>query len=323
MTSPLTRSKSWQRIFRTRAEDALPISIEHRRIYILPTLRGWAFLGSLLLMLVASVNYALSLGYALCFLLTGLFAATLLSTYRNIAGMELRRIDPATAFAGEPLCFRITLGNPSMLPRYGLRVTTRPMPDKPSTTVVSDIDENSDVSLELNVATTTRGLLPLGRLTLESDWPLGLWNAWSYVHVALEGIVFPTPEPASPELPADASSAAEGTRRRGQRGDVSGLRAYVAGDEPGIIAWKTLARGQGLHVRTFDTDSGLAQTRLTLGSTALPGIEAQLSRLAAWVLKAETTRTDYALELPAYSLTSAHGPAQQLSALSALARHGS
>ena len=56
-----TLSHIWQRLFRTRALDLLPHKVEHQRIYILPTRRGWAFLAALLLMLIASINYALSL----------------------------------------------------------------------------------------------------------------------------------------------------------------------------------------------------------------------------------------------------------------------
>ena len=98
-----------QRIFRSRAEDTLPHVVTHQRVYIVPTKRGFAFLLALLLMLIASVNYALSLGYALCFILTGLFAASLLHTYRNLAGIKVKHIKSFDAFTGRDAFFSISL----------------------------------------------------------------------------------------------------------------------------------------------------------------------------------------------------------------------
>ena len=51
-------SRISQRVFRTRPEDTLPHVVTHQRVYIVPTKRGLAFLLALLLMLIASVNYA-------------------------------------------------------------------------------------------------------------------------------------------------------------------------------------------------------------------------------------------------------------------------
>jgi hypothetical protein len=42
-----------------------------RNIYILPTRAGFTFAGTLLVMLLAAINYQLNLGYALTFLLAG------------------------------------------------------------------------------------------------------------------------------------------------------------------------------------------------------------------------------------------------------------
>ena len=311
-----------QRVFRTRAEDTLPIRIEHRRIYILPTRRGCAFLGSLLLMLIASVNYSLSLGYALCFLLTGLFSATLLHTYRNLAGLELRHADADTAFAGDRLVFSLTFANPTRLARHGLRVATRARGDAAVAETRTDVAADARAETTLDVPTARRGRHALGRLTIESDWPLGLWRAWSYVHAPVHGLVFPAPEREPPPLPVEPDATSGAIARQGSRGDVAGLRPYLPGDVPSTIAWKSLARGQGLHVRTFDDEAGRSRTRLTLGAAALPDLEARLSRLAAWVLAAEGAGGDYALELPGTVLGANRGPAQRREALSALALHG-
>src|SRR5437899_6287386 len=78
---PLPRSwygRFRRRVFRTDPIDREPVVLRHNRIYILPTGRGMAFLGTLVMMLVTSLNYALSLGFVVTFLLSGLMAAALL-----------------------------------------------------------------------------------------------------------------------------------------------------------------------------------------------------------------------------------------------------
>ena len=56
-------------------ENRLPVSDTHTltqgNIYIVPTKAGLAFAFTLMLMLVASINYQLNLGYLLTFLLAG------------------------------------------------------------------------------------------------------------------------------------------------------------------------------------------------------------------------------------------------------------
>src|SRR6185312_2666054 len=51
---------------------------------ILPTRRGYAVIATLILMLLTSLNYALSLGLGVTFLLGGLVAAALLHAHRNL-----------------------------------------------------------------------------------------------------------------------------------------------------------------------------------------------------------------------------------------------
>lgn len=297
------RTSFRQRVFRTRADDTLPMRIAHERIYILPTRRGWAFLAALLLMLVASVNYSLSLGYALSFLLTGLFAATLLHTYRNIAGVDLGAVGAGDAFAGEALPFTATLGEQAGRTRYGIELRNA------TAFVTFDIPALDKTRPALEVPTDRRGYLSLGRLTLSSDWPLGLWRAWSYVHAPVTALVWPAPERDAPPLPQTRGAAGSGRRTASSDGDVAGLRAYEPGDAPSRIAWKSAARGTGLKVRLLDDETGSARTELSFEATRLGIGEVRLSRLAAWVLEAERQGLNWELKLPGALAGSSTDPA--------------
>src|SRR4051812_50070607 len=63
------------------------VVLVHRRVYIVPTRLGWLFALTLLILLVGSINYALSLGFALTFVLGGIALAGMVHTARNLARM--------------------------------------------------------------------------------------------------------------------------------------------------------------------------------------------------------------------------------------------
>src|SRR5690349_20033432 len=98
-----------QRLWRGAPEATGPIVLRHSRIYILPTRRGLAFLGTLGVMLLTSLNYSLSLGFVATFLLVGVVASALLHTFRNLAGLTTRTLTAGEAFAGGTVPFVVTL----------------------------------------------------------------------------------------------------------------------------------------------------------------------------------------------------------------------
>jgi len=181
-----------QRLIRSRPEDVLPLDIEHQRVYVLPTKRGLAYVFSLLIMLITSINYALSLGYALCFLLTGLFAASLLHTYRNVAGITCEKIVSEPVFVGERAHFSIAIKNKTELERIGVTLKCTDASD------TVDIKSGGLSQAVLIKPTTTRGVLKLGRITITSNYPLGLWRTWCYLHSDEQSLVYRHCRPKTP-----------------------------------------------------------------------------------------------------------------------------
>ena len=184
-----------QRLFRHAPADRDPVTLRHRRIYILPTKRGIAFLATLAMTLLTSLNYSLSLGFGTTFLLAGLVAASLIHTFRNLAGIELRPLAAGETFAGGVMPFTLGLAG-GATPRYAITLSARGC-----FPVTVDVVPDSALPVALELLTPRRGRIVLGRITLSSDYPLGLWHGWAYVHFPLAGIAFPTPEVAPPPLP--------------------------------------------------------------------------------------------------------------------------
>ena len=317
MSAQSTTGSRWQQLrarwWRLQPTDAGAVRLTHHRIYILPTRRGWAFLFTLALMLLGALNYALSLGFVFIFLLSGMFHAALLQAYRQLRALQLAAGDEPETFAGEAARFAPLVTNTDGATPLHCTLAAREV------TVELVVAPGQTLLAPLVLAADMRGRLPLGRITLASSFPLGLWRAWSYIHFPLTAWVYPRPDPTPPPLPMRGMGAGEGHALAAGNEEFSGLRRYEPGDTPRQIAWKALARGAGLHSKEF---AGGARGQCLLDWQQLPpglDAEARLSRLTAWVLAAERAQVDYALILPGLSTLLAHGPAQRALCLKALA----
>ncbi len=317
---PEKRTSMRQRFLRKRPEDLLPLTITHQRIYILPSKRGWFYIFSLLIMLVASLNYAINLGFALCFLLTGLVASSLLSTYQNLAGTEVVSADVEPTFVNDHLRYRLRFHNRRSVGRLGVKVTT--------TLGVEDIfsiTANSTTTSELTVLASNRGVQHLGRITLSSDYPIGLWYGWSYFHAVCKGIVYPEIEAKAPAAPESDVNSEQKNRPQKKLGteEFSELRTYQAGDPQSQIAWKAVARGQGWFSKSFTEDTGTSRYHFDFNDTlGLSDIEQRLSRLTAWIVSAEHRGVQYSLSLPGFHSALDSGTKHRDKLLEKLALYG-
>jgi len=303
-----------QRLFRHAPADHDPVILRHRRIYILPTRRGVAFLDTLGMALLTALNYSLSLGFVATFMLAGLMAVALVHTFRNLSGIELRPLAAGETFAGAVMPFTLVLAG-GATPRYAITLGARGC-----MTVTVDVVPDSALPVALELLTPRRGRIVLGRITLSSDFPLGLWHAWAYVHFPLAGIAFPTPEVAPPPLPKGEAGQDDAAVARGTDADLSGLRTYQPGDPLQRVAWKAVARGAGWYTKQFEGGGGGGSVHLAWDSLpAALGPQARIARLTAWVLAAERSARPFALIAPGVALPTGQGRDHRRAALTALA----
>src|SRR5205807_1310808 len=81
------RAAAWMR--RRQGVDLLPVALERRRLYILPTGTGMAFAALLFLMLIAGLNYGNSLALFLTFLLGAFALVAMQQCHRNLLGIAV------------------------------------------------------------------------------------------------------------------------------------------------------------------------------------------------------------------------------------------
>jgi len=312
--SQLYNFYSW--VFKQHAPEQGVIFLSQRRVYVLPTRHGLTFSLALVLMLFGAINYSLSLGYALTFLLAGLGIVSLLHTFRNLAHLYVSAGRVDNVFAGELARFVLTLESRGDLDRFAIDLSAR------APAVTCNIPARQTISVAVPVKTARRGWLQLPRVTIETRYPLGLARAWSYVQPDMRALVYPRPDEAP--LPVDAPIADAGEAQTAGAGldDFAGLRPYQASDSPRHVAWKAVARGGPVLTKTF---SGHASLELWFDWSMLPpdmDVEARLSRLTRWVLLAHELDARYGLKLPGVELALAQGEAHQQRCLQALALFG-
>jgi len=298
--------------------------LTRRRIYILPTRQGLSFCAVALVMLIGAINYNNSLGYLLTFLLGSLALVSMLHTYRNLAGLNLKLTAGEPVFAGTRAPFVVSLDNSRLHDRYDVCVSlvVDVGAEKQVTKVkFLSIAADSLARVELHAATMTRGWFQLGRVTVSTRFPLGLFRAWCHLTTDARALVYPHPE-GELALPMSAGtpSAAQGPSGQGDD-DFAGLRNYVPGDSTRRIHWKSAARQQEISVKVF-TGASAAEVKLRWAEIGLKDPEGRLSQLTTWVQQATRKSVPYALELPGESFPAATGDKHRQDCLRALALFG-
>lgn len=296
-----------------RIPPARSVTLDQRRIFILPSLPGVFFGLLLLLILLTAINYQNNMAYAVAFLLATLFIIAILHTYANLAGLTLHAVAASPAFPGQQSEFTLRLERGRRAAHYGLRLAWPQGGDAR----VSLVDRDS-AELGLFVPVGQRGWYHPGRLLLESSYPLGLLRCWTWVDLDLRALVYPQPL-ASAELPGTSSDSPEGVAVAvSGSDDFYGFREYRRGDSLRQVHWKGLAKGQTLQSKHY---AAYADRSSWLDWEAFPGIppEQRLSHLCHWALVFERSGEDYGLRLPGQEIPPDRGEAQLERVLTALA----
>jgi uncharacterized protein (DUF58 family) len=312
-------------LFRLRGPEPGEVFLTQRRVFIIPSHPGLLFCLMLAALLVGSINYNLSLGFGLTFLLAACGLIDMLLTFRNLAHLHLSAGRAAPVFAGEEAQFELQLTNRSRRDRFAIWLDFVHDDRAPDQAQATDVAGNANSTVLLATPTTERGWLHAPRVRLQTRFPLGLLRAWAYWQPDTKVLVYPRPEDNGPPLPLAGLDENDEGRQAGHD-DFAGIRAYQAGDSPRRLAWRQIARldpalGVNLITKQFE-GGGSGETVLDLA--LLPnrlGLEAALSRLTRWAIEAEARGLPYALRLGTVNLPAALGPAHRAACLRALALH--
>jgi len=315
-------TQAQRRLFQWRASEPGEVVLVMRRVFILPTRPGLAFVGLLLIMLIGSVNYNLGLGFALTFFTLSCAIADMVLATRNLAMLRLAPGRAQPVFAGQEALFELQLRNPGTRARYAIWLGFQ-HDGAPRQAV--DVAAGGSAAVTLSAPAVARGWLAAPRVRLHSAFPLGLFRCWSYWQPDLRALVYPAPEQNGPPLPSSGAASEDGHGHVGLD-NFAGIRAYQPGDPMRHLAWRQIARldpafGGQLATKHFE---GGAVAELLLDFALLPAhldTEAKLARMTHWVLEAERRALPYAFALGSHTYAAGAGDAHRAACLRALALH--
>lgn len=321
----------WRRWWDARLTRSDTHVLTQRTIYILPTGSGWLFGLLLVVLLLASINFQLSLGYGLTFLLAGSALMSIHLTHGTLRGLRLHLRPPQPGFAGDEIPLDVVVDNPGRA-RHGLWLGWRDEAGRPDAGVWLEVAAHDRHPVRLRQRARRRGPQPLPALVLSTRFPFGLFQAWTVWRPASTLPVWPRPEPTPPPLPA-AAGAGTGMQGKAPAGaEFQGVRPWRHGDAPRQVVWKKAARlaatlvpdepWDPMRLVSRDTTPPAGQSLwLDMASTGLRDAdpEARLSRLAAWVLQADRCGLRAGLRLGGVTIAPDTGPVHRRVLLDALA----
>lgn len=294
-----------------RRPDGLPLLLNQRRIFILPTQRGLGFGLLILLLALIALVYNNNLAYMLAFLLGSIFFITILHTYKSLAGLTVQEGQTTAVFAGEAAGFGVHIDNPTSVERQHVRL-------KMKTAENFNLKAHSKAHLTLYDLTQKRGWHPAGTVTVSSTYPLGLFRAWSPIRFNAKALVYP--KPAIQEIPFPETGSTKNQQGQFKKGgdEFYGLQSYQAGDPIKHLHWKAYAKGLGLFSKQYGGESS-AEIWLDYGHAHGQSLEERLSYLCRWVVDAEQAGLSYGFILPGLRLEPGHGTTHYRKCLEALA----
>lgn len=296
-----------------RSPRVKQVTLSQKRIYIMPSRAGFAFLVILLLLLLLAINYQNNLAYGVLFLLSGLFLVTILHTYANLSGLTVRFIRAQPCFSGDKAAFEVQLS-----PAAGRQYESLQLNLRYEQVCTADLLEHMPSRITLYQQTDRRGLVAAHPLLIETFYPLGLLRAWTWLQVDLDALVYPRPVAGGVLPPLGGQGVGEYISERRGQDEFIGLETYHPGMSLKQVAWKHYARGQGMYTKGF---AELQDTNRWLSWDDWPELstEARLSRLTYWVLQLDKQGDEYGLRLPGQVIKPGQGEAHRLQVLQALA----
>lgn len=301
----------WAR--KRQGKDGAVTRLRPGRIYILPTGVGLVFALMTFAMLLGSMNYNNNLSFVLTFLLAGLGLVSMHQCQRNLVDLEVGFAGVDPVFAGQSIEFRVAITNHAKNRRHDLQLSAGGV-----VSGTADLAPGESRVFRLALPTNRRGRVRLERFGLRTRYPFELFRAWSWLHMDIDGLVYPAPASVPPRPPAIQS--AHGHRQHDARGeeDFAGFRQFHDGDSPRHVAWKAYARSGELLSKQF-AGADTSSQWFDFEQVPVADAEQRLSVLTRWIVDADRTHRDYGLRLPEAAFPPAHGDAHRHRCLESLA----
>ncbi len=271
----------------------------------------------------AAMNTGNNLLYLLLGAMLGVVAVSGWLSEQAIRGLGVERRHPRSVTVGHD--FRIVYdvrNSKRRLPSLAVELSEAGLPQR---AFLAHVGPRAHASTRSVNSFVRRGIYPLGKVTLSTGFPFGLFRKERDVDIPGEVVVWPrTDRPVRDPAPGVGRAPRAGVSARGAagtRGEYRSLRGYRVGDDPRDIHWKSSARLSGPVIREYERD-GADTLWVCLDVRGDPGEAAEVAIEVAAALAARSVAQDRAFALLAGDalIEPGQGPGQLERALELLAR---
>ncbi|PKI17908.1 DUF58 domain-containing protein [Colwellia sp. 12G3] len=293
--------KKFERWLAKRIPNSKEHQLNSRNIMIYPTRFGLSYLGFVVLVFLLGTNYQNNIILLFSYLLASLFISVMLHSFYNFSQLRFYSMAKQQGYAGEALYFPIKIFAEKT--HYDINAH------------FTDSNLNSHVEkiplclqggeeIKLSYKSAKRGKHTLGRVTVFSEYSLGLFKSKTVLGFGHYAIIYPKPkslvvgqyqfsaQPDEPSIESYQTTHSVGTD------DFSELRSFVRGESRARTAWKQLAKGQGHYSKHYQASQGQLQW-LKLKDMPSNDVETQLSYLSFLISELTATNQAFGLSLSA------------------------
>ena len=290
--------------------------IDRHHLYILPSKAGLVFFLVLLIIFIGAINYENNMAFLLCFLLVSISLLSMIYTHLNLNQIHIQTAPAASVFVGQIASFPLVISHHN--PRDSIHIQLEADQNPPL--IIHQLKAGEPLRVLLPVNTSRRGYQKLPKIKCYTEYPLGLFYAWSWVKLSAECLVYPAIAPIDYQSAQHAHQSASTSRQLSSgQDDFDHLRDYQTGDAPSHIAWKTYARSGELLTRCFQSARHPEHWIDWFNLPANMDTEEKLSILCKQIIKASQDDIPYGLKLPGQNIDCATGREHRHQCLRALA----
>ncbi|MCB9482218.1 MAG: DUF58 domain-containing protein [Desulfobacteraceae bacterium] len=300
---------------KNRAKEP-PLVIKKNQIYILPTPPGFIFLLVIFVIFAGSFNENNNMGLLFSFFLFFVFLISIRETRNSILGLKIIsiKIENSFALSKAKIIFHLSAEkNEKKL--FEISCSDKMIKFK-------SINKNLSVKQEMEIDSIKRGVYNSPVFTLSSDYPYGIFKAWTYIRSNEKQIIYPAPSKnAIPVHELKSIMEEKGIIKDSNKNEdeFKGLKEYEKGDSIKRISWKSYSKGLGLFTKDFGDQTGLDELIIYFDEIKINNIEKKLSLICKTILELESMGLKYGFETDKMNISPGTGKEHQKKCLEILA----
>jgi len=176
---------------------------------------------------------------------------------------------------------------------------------------ITDIAPRSIKQMHFKIKSQQRGWLKAGRFRLYTQYPAGLFVAWTWIDLSMRCLVYPKPVSGDIRINSNTNTGDESNHQDKGNNEYDHLKKFNDGDNWRHVCWKTAAKNDELYSKQFI--GGVIQNQwinwfdMKIHNQEINNIELKLSIMARLVIDSNEQQQSYGLILPDLRIEPASG----------------